>query len=116
MLIVGNMTKEKANEIGADVVKVLDFTKDNHDWSFNENRGCKLAKIQPGEVIEWDSKHQGKESNDSDEGSNDAEMGEDEIDEDMGDEESEEEEEEKGDSENNNCISMYFQSDKASLK
>lgn len=67
-------------------------------------------------MVEWDSKHQVPESADEEEGSEDAEMGEDEVDEKLGvdedDEEDSEEADEKGESENNSCISIYFQSDR----
>ena len=57
MLVVGNMTPDDAVQIGRQVAQVLGLNGDNQDYQFNETRGCKVAKISPGEVIEWDSKH-----------------------------------------------------------
>ena len=99
MLIVGNFKEQDALTLSLDISSILGLTSNTLPEICS-----KVARIEPGQVIEWNSKHITSNQPDSENEDMSAgeEGGEDEI------SEIDESDEEKGNGENNSVIQVYY--------
>lgn len=102
MMIVGNFKAQDGIDLAQKIADVLGFKSNKYEEAIKS----KVAKIEPGQVIEWNSKHVTSNQGESeDESMSGEEAGEDEQSEIDGSED------EEGNGENNSLISVYFQSE-----